>query len=434
MTRITTTKLKHVIFVFLCLHMISQTLASCKDFTTGWCSSDGVKRIIYNPCHCCSGEQRICDETNPNYGFSEFDCRCVRCDAGSFVPNDFHTFLICIPCLDKSYQLLSVSDRSSCTTCPPGTYWSLNSDIVHGYFVQDIYPWNENIDSVCTKCSKGTYKAVTGSMGCFNCDLGKYTDVVGMSQCTDCALPKGAFLSTESAVGVLGQGATSCTNCPSGKYADRYLSNTDLMLYLQIPGAHMCSSCSPGEFLNTLDTPSIYLVGHVWFRPCTPCALCSALLSTTRVGCNYDSNYAGFCSTCGIGKYSSKFVGHAQEECSSCAVDTYQSLATRGIDATKCFQCPSFSDRLPRRLTISSMQCTKLKWDHPAQSVDIYEIVPFNVAETTSYPEYVKLYNNVKLSSLRLAHGLWTFENSRTAVADPLRARHRLHDPRNRMV
>jgi hypothetical protein len=117
-------------------------------------------------------------------------------------------------------------------------------------------------------------------------------------------------------------GATSCTNCPSGTYTDQDLIRS------AIPGAHFCSSCSAGEFLMTMNTPGITLDGA---RPCTACSLCSAQLSTTRVGCNSALAYAGFCSACGLGKYS-KFLGEAREECTSCVAGTYQSMATRGRD------------------------------------------------------------------------------------------------------
>ena len=142
-------------------------------------------------------------------------------------------------------------------------------------------------------------------------------------------------------------------------------------------------------------------------RPCTACSLCSASLSTTRVGCDSALAYGGFCSACAPGKYS-KFLGEGREECASCAAGTYQSLATRGVDATACALCPSFSDSLPRYLHVSNMQCTKQRWNHPAESGDRYELDPADPAG--KYPVYRKKYNGQELSSLSLADGVWTLQ------------------------
>ena len=136
--------------------------------------------------------------------FVTWDTRSMfLCLAGSYKDNVGN--LACTPCpAGKS----SGSGQSSCLDCGVGKY-SLSGA------------------ANCNDCPAGTYQYVKQSVSnvapCTLCFEGRYS-AAGSQSCTlQCIMPKGAFAPNVESVG---RGATACSNCATGKYADINIAKT----------------------------------------------------------------------------------------------------------------------------------------------------------------------------------------------------------------
>ena len=96
-------------------------------------------------------------------------------------------------------------------------------------------------DKICTACTAGKFKAVTGSAACTNCAAGKYGTSAGMSSCAECIAGKYKDVS----------GSGTCSDCAAGKYSTSAgMSSCALCIagkFKKVTGSGACIDCAVGK-------------------------------------------------------------------------------------------------------------------------------------------------------------------------------------------
>ena len=103
--------------------------------------------------------------------------------------------------------------------------------------------------TVCTACPAGTFANQAQSSFCSGCSGGTYQSSSSQTYCSKCA----AGTYSDSTVEVAGSGATVCTSCPAGTFANQSQSS-------------FCSGCSGGTYQSS--SSQTY---------CTHCSVCVGL-------------------------------------------------------------------------------------------------------------------------------------------------------------
>ena len=276
----------------------------------------------------CVGSSASCDrDTWPVVNSESY--RCTPCLPGKYQPNEQQTS--CIECEIGRY-----TDSFFSTTC---------IDCPSGQFMNTVGHFKSKSDTVtCTLCNVGQYQSEEGKSFCLNCPYGKYSDQQGLSDCKLCSA--GRFLNFEAGVKSAcdegentenakccqlcfrgkysGVGATTCTNCPTGKVQFEF-------------GAFECNDCAPGRYMGSegqyqnsngeTNTCNICPVGKYSGAGATACSDCNS-------GEYQDQEGQTGCKTCDIGKFSG--TSGAKTQCTTCNPGRYADV--EGLSA--CKDCP----------------------------------------------------------------------------------------------
>ena len=168
----------------------------------------------------------------------------------------------CVKCPEGTYR----NSSTTCADCPDGTW---------------TYETGATSVTQCESCAIGSYRR--SSETCYKCESGKYGTTI--NTCASC--PDGSISQ---------MGATSCTQCPTGKKSFQYVCQVyDLTCY---PGEEdnngVCTPCPKG-FYNPSEN-----------GVCLPCP--NGTISTDE---------RTSCSTCPVGKYT------LNDACEYCPKFTY---------------------------------------------------------------------------------------------------------------
>ena len=174
----------------------------------------------------------------------------------------------CEPGYFKDFPFQS---SSACKPCAAGSYRNME----RGF-------------SSCTRCSKGTYSALTGSSICTACPAGRYARDVQSTACEVCS--PGSFAEKQS---------SECRNCSIGTAQGEAEQS-------------QCNICPPGT--------------HAPTKGSLQCANCSA-------GTYQREEQQADCTECTVGKHSAEEVSI---ECQDCLPGKYQSSAGQ----SECAKCP----------------------------------------------------------------------------------------------
>ena len=158
----------------------------------------------------------LCDSSNPSSTcetclagtYSTAGTACTKCAAGKASPAMSGSADDCVDCDAGKY---AQAGDASCADCAAGKFTAAGEES-------------------CTDCAAGKY-AQAGDASCTDCAAGKFT-AAGEESCTDCAA--GKF--------VAAGGASSCAECPTGKY-----NTPRLRLYMS------CSKTGPTLCLLLLE-------------------------------------------------------------------------------------------------------------------------------------------------------------------------------------
>jgi len=157
---------------------------------------------------------------------------CLACPNGYYTSNEGAT--VCEgPCPAGSYTTDDANDTDGvgvtsggthCVMCPPGRY---NNESGQGSCAAcELGSASGAGATTCTSCSPGTYADTKGAETCASCPDGTYTVTSGAVSCAACEA------GTESATG-----AAACSACPRGKASEG--------------GGAPCTSCAVGEYAPT---------------------------------------------------------------------------------------------------------------------------------------------------------------------------------------
>ena len=236
-------------------------------------------------------------------------------------------------------------------------------------------------DGLCSACTVGKYKTVTGNATCTDCAAGKYSTTVAATSETACLACAGNRLSPSASSsadacyyppcspGYSGSNG-ACSACPVGKYKT-------------VAGNATCTDCAAGKYSST------NAIGSVTEDDCDPCRansispsgsdgayLCICIAGYFGITCTacpagtYKSELgrddactnciagksstevaatsASTCLPCESGKYS--IEGNA---CTACPAGTYQN----STGASTCLSCPLNSDSPAQSVSNSSCTC-----------------------------------------------------------------------------
>ena len=269
---------------------------------------------LYGDAHPCvqagsasAGSGQICKNcgvgrySTSNRGTSESVC--INCAAGKYSNLERASG----SCTDCSAGYYSNTGANSCTACGIGTYSS--SGAASCSFCDAGQFNNEEGQSSCKDCGVGKYSS-WGASTCSNCQSGKYQNQVGRNVCKDCSAGKASdtvAATTEStcvscnAGYYSGSGATTCSNCQTGKYQNN-------------GGQSSCKDCSAGKASNTVAAPAE-----------STCVSCNA-------GYYQPSSGSTSCILCGVGQYQ---ANTGETACNSCgtgkSVSLFDIISAAGI-------------------------------------------------------------------------------------------------------
>jgi len=241
------------------------------------------------------------------YEASNIDYACTSCQSGRF--SSASSAVLCLPCVSGTY---SSSGASLCSNCPAGQFSTLT-------------PGADRGPTACTACQAGTYSPVPGvaicepcplgtsgsegAVSCSNCATGRYADTAGNQECTDCA--PGSFGAST--------GQASCVLCDKGSFSGSR--------------AVSCTACQEGRYAATTGSVS-----------CTACALGRAQPQIAQDGClecdsgtfSNDTALAD-CYTCQPGFVSRKdSLGNGAQSCTGCLAGYYMPVSSQLV----CLSCP----------------------------------------------------------------------------------------------
>ena len=183
---------------------------------------------------------------------------------------------------------------------------------------------SSSIDSIsaycrpkCSSCTPGTYSSISSNVPCTSCSAGTSSDF----EATDCA---------SCSVGTYSHsGAYSCTSCPTGTYSDSGASictSCSGATYSSITGASFCTACLAGTyFISSISPCSTCIAGTFSLSGATACTSCSGSTYSSITG-------ASTCTACLAGTYFSS----STLPCPQCSVGT-----TSIAGASSCISCPA---------------------------------------------------------------------------------------------
>jgi hypothetical protein len=181
--------------------------------------------------------------------------------------------------------------------------------------------------SICSSCTAGNYKSVTGSTLCTACPTRKYGATTGLSACTDC--PAGKYADTT--------GLTTCAFCAAGTYGyNTGLSRCAICsahVYQDTEGSTGCKACETGKYNANVGATACTKCTAGTYASSTfasACTNCSAGMYVTTTG-------ATVCSLCAIGKFSET---PGLSSCTNCSIGTYHATTCTTVCMSACIRCP----------------------------------------------------------------------------------------------
>jgi len=257
----------------------------------------------------------------------------------------------CTDCISGKFSTRFAMIQDSCQSCPlnsnapPATQSRLDCFCNAG-------STGFNGD-VCTKCTPGKYKIITGSDNCQLCNKGKYSTADGATSdvCIRCpeysSAPTASVMVTDCTCepGSTGVDGSNCTLCVAGTYKS-------------VTGDALCSSCASGMYSEHVGAIS---------DMCTACPDNSnpALGSDGLVDCICDAGWTkaidetGACTQCVSCKYK-QLRGNVL--CDLCTEGKY-STTTGAISIDACKTCPAASDAPQASSSMSNCKCA-IGWMH----------------------------------------------------------------------
>ena len=270
---------------------------SCPDTSTA-AAGINVNKSVCN----CSSSQLQADDTCPSAVVSDPDKPTVTDATGGAV----FTIADC----PAGQEPDPGTDKQSCRDCAAGKYKNLGSG--------EITDFNN-----CVCCPGGTYKPISGTMGCTACPTNSNVNsggCGGLDQ-SSCQCNAGYFSRNSSIVICIpcnpgtysaGAGATgSCADCQAGYYQNA-------------SGAQACISCPPGASTwNKSSLVSKALTGRRFAGDCS----CDD---------GYSKSVSGACSICPAGTYTAPFLH--DNTCVSCPAGKY-SMTVGATTDSACITC-----------------------------------------------------------------------------------------------
>mmetsp|Transcript_6356 Transcript_6356/g.9264 ORF Transcript_6356/g.9264 Transcript_6356/m.9264 type:complete len:1813 (+) Transcript_6356:78-5516(+) len=227
----------------------------------------------------------------------------------------------------------------------------------NGYF-------QENDKSVCSKCAKGKYGVVNGTiMYCESCPFGTYSTVEAAFDKSTCQLcPAGHYTNEKGSFD-----ATHCSSCGAGTYV--------------APTKDKCLDCPAGSFsaLTSQSDNSTCRLCPLGFYSTTPastsCKACPdgyitiATGSTSSDNCTIcpagtftftNSEGTTLCKQCPVGTFSDATGATSEATCSKCPSGSYGNGTLGAFSIDFCIKCPAgtYSDRTGASSIATCNNCT----------------------------------------------------------------------------
>jgi hypothetical protein len=237
---------------------------------------------------------------------------CTKCDEGSY--QDEVEKVACKDCLTGQYTDVKGKELcDNCLRCPSGNYRS-------GCGVATL----KNDAGACLECDFGEWKVEGMNSGtyattCKECPTGKYQDLKAEDECHKCV--EGRY--------AVGPKAVTCDHCPKGKYQDTQeqadcdlceegkYNNVDLATE---SGKDACDLCEKGDYAETK--------GHHVCKECPKGKWNNALEQQTCTECVEGKYAAGLgntvCAICDNGQYQDTKAQDSCINCDPCAAGSYR--------------------------------------------------------------------------------------------------------------
>ena len=292
---------------------------------TGYAMSDSSAQSRDIWCDICSAGFFLENTVNGN--------KCIECTAGNTsVPGSSECFGKC----HTGYRLTT----TGCAPCRPSSSYTLpaNAPVVGGECVCDKGYTGGQEGFECVPCLTGTYKDTSGTGECVPCPGFNYSPVASTDAAMNCSCKKGTSSITE---GLL-KHATTCTDCPAGKYksTNEHVDCTPCGIgFISHTGATNCTMCSPGEGTVMTYTQCVRVNSSIGCMSGTGVA-------TSRTSCRICTskesidNKTATC-ICNSGHYRPPLTHTNSNECELCPEDTFK--PARGDE--QCTPCGSNSHR-----------------------------------------------------------------------------------------
>ena len=214
---------------------------------------------------------------------------------------------------------------------------------------------------------------------CSDCDVGKYGKDIGATSCHEC--PMGKFQDSPGAAS-----ETSCSACPSGKVGKHSAAVSESMCDACAPGSYNnvtgasgdCTICGVGKFNKasgsstpescTLCEPGSYLedagisaTAHDSQDDCSKCPR----------GQYSEANGAADCTACPAAKFN-MFEGKSSvEDCLDCPAGTYGNERSTGLqDVNQCFVCAKGKWSIRLGSTAECEECPEGRTTYPLNGTE----------------------------------------------------------------
>lgn len=332
---------------------------------------------------CGAGKKRVpnqekCEDCPVGKYSGSASSACTGCPVGYFTnKNESHT---CERCADGSTSLLDLTGCIECTAgkyeqafecvnCPKGEYQDQTGQTMckSCAFPMTTNSTNTTNSSDCTNCTTGlgleNGECVTCGAGkylenavCENCPLGFITSDPNTNTCIKCdgdstTVEEGASTCTsctdcDCAPGSYG---SSCKECPRGWWSSggENCIACSARTYQDQEGQYFCKNCAAGKFSDTSASTACESCPNGFFQDkdaqgsCHDCPIGRFSDRETDRECEQcpdgsttagqNSQYAGDCSACKIGKAGTGGI------CNVCTEGQYQDVTNQ----TECKACPA---------------------------------------------------------------------------------------------
>jgi len=201
---------------------------------------------------------------------------------------------------------------ATCELCPVGKFSTPGSSECGGCVPGEI----QTSPTECSKCDAGKFSEI-GDIECTDCPPSTYSEEKGASACTQCAA--GTFADPN----LTGQTSSNvCQNCPAGyEQSEPQQTSCDICVggKFSAAGASSCSGCQAGKYhtltgqtssASCIDCPNGYYSDTIGQSSCKEC----------DAGRYQDQHGQTSCKACSVGRAS---YGKGKSLCSTCSAGKY---------------------------------------------------------------------------------------------------------------